>query len=125
MDILEELKERKNKQNLDFSIHTFGYGHEHDSDLMTRISNLGDGNFYFVEKLDTVDQTFMDCLGGLLTSVAKNVEISILPAGNSNSIMKAYGDESMWDTNADGYATTIKNLIGGRDKDYVLEIKVG
>ena len=36
-------------RNLDaFSIHSFGFGSDHDEELMTNISNLKDGTFYFV-----------------------------------------------------------------------------
>lgn len=33
-----------------FSVHTFGYGSDHDPKLMKNIANLRDGNFFFIEK---------------------------------------------------------------------------
>jgi len=32
---------------------------------MNAIAELKDGNFYFVEELHTVDEAFVDCMGGL------------------------------------------------------------
>lgn len=31
------------------SIHTFGFGDNYDNDVMRGLSNLSDGNFYYVE----------------------------------------------------------------------------
>lgn len=42
---------------------------------MTGISKLKDGNFYFVEKLDTVDECFVDALGGLFSIVGQDLQI--------------------------------------------------
>ena len=35
---------------------------------MSNISKLKDGGFYYVDKLDTVDEMFIDALGGALFS---------------------------------------------------------
>ena len=53
-----------------YTINTFGFGNDHDPDLMTHIAGLGDGNFYFIEKYDQIDEAFVDCLGGLMTTIA-------------------------------------------------------
>jgi hypothetical protein len=45
---------------------------------MTGISNLKDGNFYFIQKLDTLDECFVDALGGLVSVVAEKITISVL-----------------------------------------------
>jgi len=112
----------------DVTISTFGFGNDHDPQLMNDIADLRDGNFYFIEKLDTVDEAFVDCLGGLLSSVGQNVLIKIKPEQSEFlqgvEITKAYGDAIMWAREGDTYITKIANLISGRQKDYVLELKV-
>mmetsp|Transcript_18553 Transcript_18553/g.16150 ORF Transcript_18553/g.16150 Transcript_18553/m.16150 type:complete len:97 (+) Transcript_18553:909-1199(+) len=65
---LRDWNQIKLKHN--FSIHSFGYGSDHDPELMTKIADVGDGNFYFIDKLDTVDEAFVDCLGSLISTVA-------------------------------------------------------
>lgn len=35
-----------------FTIHSFGFGNDHDAPLMNSICSLKDGNFYYVEKID-------------------------------------------------------------------------
>jgi len=42
---------------------------------MSSISMLRDGSFYYVEKLDMVDECFADALAGLFSVVAENVKI--------------------------------------------------
>jgi hypothetical protein len=37
---------------------------------MNSISKLKDGNFYFVKDISTVDEMFVDALGGLFSVVA-------------------------------------------------------
>jgi hypothetical protein len=38
-----------------FTINCFGFGSDHDGTLMTSISNMKDGNFFYIDKLDTID----------------------------------------------------------------------
>jgi len=38
-----------------YSLHTFGYGNDHDEKLMSNIALLKRGYFYYVENLNTVD----------------------------------------------------------------------
>lgn len=35
-----------------FTIHSFGFGSDHDPVLMNEIAKIKDGSFYFVEKID-------------------------------------------------------------------------
>ena len=52
-----------------FSIHTFGYGDDHDSELMTRLAENRGGSFYYIEDLNRVDEAFIDCLALLKSSL--------------------------------------------------------
>jgi len=112
----------------DVTINTFGFGRDHDPQLMSDIAGFRDGNFYFVEKLDTVDEAFVDCLGGLLSSVGQNVTIKISPEKSDVlpdvKILKAYGEASMWAKEGDSYITKMSSIITGRQKDFVLELEI-
>lgn len=44
---------------------------------MTKIARLADGNFYFVEQIDKVDEFFADALGGLFSVVAQDIQIHV------------------------------------------------
>jgi hypothetical protein len=83
-------------------LNTFGYGSDHDADLMDDLAKLKDGTFYFIEKVDDVGECFADCVGGLISVVAKDGVISVLAQNppqlpqNSVKIRKAFGGEDLW-----------------------------
>ncbi len=84
-DGLDEGAQERVQQLLDqyavqesFTLNTFGYGSDHDADLMDDLAKQKDGTFYFIEKVDDVGECFADCVGGLLSVVAKDGVISVL-----------------------------------------------
>ena len=114
-----------------FTINSFGYGNDHSPELMNDVAKLKDGAFYYVEKLDQVDECFVDCLGGLLSVIAEDVKIVVKAEDTilgKAEIVKAYGGDSLWTVNADSstktYMTRIEQLISGKKKDYVLMLKI-
>ncbi|KAF0688573.1 Aste57867_19818 [Aphanomyces stellatus] len=62
------------------SLHTFGYGSDHDATLLGRLADLGRGSYYFVQNVDRVALAFADCLGGLLSVVAQNIKVEVVAA---------------------------------------------
>lgn len=53
------------------SVFTFGYGGEHDADLLRGVSEAGSGLFYYIDNADSIPESFCDCLGGLLSVAAQ------------------------------------------------------
>jgi len=45
--------------------------------MMNSICELKGGSFYYVEKIDQIDEFFVDALGGLFSVVAQEVEIDV------------------------------------------------
>ena len=58
-----------------FSLHSFGFGADHDEFLMSKICASKDGNFYYIDKLDTLDVAFCNAFGGVITQAASEVQI--------------------------------------------------
>lgn len=52
-------------------VFTFGYGSEHDADLLHAVADAGNGLFYYIENQDNIPDSFCDCLGGLLSVAAQ------------------------------------------------------
>lgn len=50
---------------------TFGYGSEHDTDLLHALASAGNGLFYYIDNKDSIPESFCDCLGGLLSVAAQ------------------------------------------------------
>lgn len=86
----------------DFMLNTYGYGSDHDAKIMRQIAKENNGNAYYIEKFDKVDEYFVLSLSGILTIVAKNIEISIdfLQNKGENSpeirVNKLYGGDKIW-----------------------------
>jgi len=43
---------RKHLSNESFTIHSFGFGSDHNAPMMNKICALKDGSFYYVEKIN-------------------------------------------------------------------------
>jgi Mg-chelatase subunit ChlD len=111
-----------------FTINTFGYGSDHDPELMNRIASFKDGGFNFIDKLDTMDECFLTCVGGLISLVAQKAEISVSPNPDSQlgiKISNAYGADNFWKLHQDGsYKATLLNLISGKTNHLIFDVEI-
>jgi len=64
-------------QNGNPSVYTFGYGVDHNEDMLRNVAETGEGLYYFVEDEDSIVSAFADCLGGILSVVAQNIKLNI------------------------------------------------
>lgn len=88
VDIEKSLKSFESRIQSNFTIHTFGYGRDHDPLLMAKVSEFKNGKFYFVENLEDISLCFFDCLGGLLSTIGENVQIEITVNDEENCLEK-------------------------------------
>jgi Ca-activated chloride channel family protein len=73
------------------AISTFGIGIDYNEDLMTKIAESGNGNYYFIEKATMIPNIFQKELDGLLKVVAQNARLEVdLPSGVT--LNKAFGN---------------------------------
>lgn len=61
------------------SIYTFGYGSSHNAALLRGCADACRGMYYFVQNTSAIKPSFGDCLGGLLSVVARDVVIHVHP----------------------------------------------
>ena len=119
---------KKTEPKDSFTIHTFGYGKDHDPKLMSSIAKLKDGNFYFIEKLKTVDECFVDAIGGLISVIGKDTTITIQTVKSdvfpNVEIKKAFGGTDLWKVVDSAYNTGITQLPSGKSKNYILELSI-
>ena len=59
------------------NLFTFGYGTEHDANMLRTIAEAGNGLFYFIENQESIPESFCDCLGGLLSVAAQNLVLTL------------------------------------------------
>lgn len=68
------------------AIHCFGYGVDHDREMLRDISQATDGGtYYFVENDSDVASAFGDAIGGVLSVVAQNTVLTF-DASNDHSV---------------------------------------
>jgi hypothetical protein len=93
----EALAREENSDLGVFSIHSFGFGTDHDEDLMNKICTMKDGAFYFIKELSTLDEAFCNALGGIISQVASEINISVRNIAQGMvkgiRISKVFGDK--------------------------------
>ena len=58
-------------------IHTFGFGADHDSVAMHTIAEVACGTFAFVENQEVVQDSFAQCIGGLLSVAVQDASLAV------------------------------------------------
>lgn len=81
--ILRSMLDGKN-----YTVFTFGFGSDHDAQLLKGLAEVGRGMYYFMAHADDIPVAFADCLGGLLSVVAQNIELEFEVVGNSCAISR-------------------------------------
>jgi hypothetical protein len=72
----------------DYTVYTFGYGLDHNADMLKAISEGGNGMYYFIENNDLIATSFADCLGGLLSVVGQNLSLKLSPVADGYTIKR-------------------------------------
>lgn len=67
-------------QDFPWVVHTFGYGANHDPQLLTSVANAGKGVYSYIPQGALVANAVADCFGALASSVALRVEVAIRPS---------------------------------------------
>lgn len=62
------------------SCYTFGFGSNHNEDMLRAIAEATNAQYYYVRSADDIPASFADCLGGLVSVVAQNACLTIEPA---------------------------------------------
>lgn len=107
------------------TVHTFGYGDDHDETLLDQIAKCKGGNFYYVKELELVSENFIDCLGGLSSVIGQNatIRINLKAQGMFPEIRfkKTFG--AMWSGEKETERTiSFGNITKGVAKDFIFEI---
>ncbi|PWA56004.1 zinc finger (C3HC4-type RING finger) family protein [Artemisia annua] len=58
-------------------IHTFGFGADHDANLLYSISEQSGGMFSFIEAENVIQDAFAQCIGGLLSVVVQELRVEV------------------------------------------------
>ncbi|KAJ7570370.1 hypothetical protein O6H91_01G117400 [Diphasiastrum complanatum] len=107
-------------------VHTFGFGADHDAATMHSISEVSGGTFSFIQAEGAVQDAFAQCIGGLLSVVLQDVQLSMSTHTQSielKDIQAGSYESSISDLGRSG---TIKlgYLYAEEERDILCELKI-
>jgi len=106
------------------SIFTFGYGKEPDPQYLRDIADEANGMYYHINSPEAIPLAFTDCLGGLLSVVAQNIELTLeAPKGlQLTEVTTSY--RKNWIIPNTAIKIYIADIYSEEDKDFLCTIKV-
>ena len=124
--LLEGFKNLYKNEKLDFTLNTFGYGNDHDPDIMTKLANIRDGSFFYVQDYKKISEYFVTVLGSCVSIISKNVKVSIKLLNEHCKIIKVFGEKDLYYHELENhiFKTEILQLICDKEYTYVLEINL-
>eukprot|EP00045_Choanoeca_perplexa_P009767 m.95547 g.95547 ORF g.95547 m.95547 type:complete len:463 (+) comp15020_c1_seq1:131-1519(+) len=107
----------------DFTTYCFGYGKDHNSDMLQMVSEIGNGMYYYIETNDIISESFGDCLGGLLSVVGQNISLTIEAAADGYTIKKVHSKQAADITGGGTKATvSLGDLQSEETRDVLVEV---
>ncbi|XP_074300393.1 E3 ubiquitin-protein ligase WAV3-like [Silene latifolia] len=97
-------------------VYTFGFGSDHDASALHAISDGSGGTFSYIEAIEVIQDAFAQCLGGLLSVVAQEVEIQV------HSGISGRPDVKIKSIPSGGYKNTIDSFNGQHGVIYVGDV---
>ena len=75
-----KLIELAGKRSNGASLSCFGYGSDHDAELMASMAQKGGGNFYYIKNIDECPAFFGREFGGLISCIAQGIKVKLTAA---------------------------------------------
>ena len=126
VELADSLKQLTKGLGLSFTLHTFGYGDDHDAKVMNKLANLRDGSFFYVQEYSKVAEYFVSVLGACISVISKKLYLKLKVLNNNCKIIKAYGAQNLYshETTEKYFQTTLLQFICGKEYTFVLDIFV-
>ncbi len=103
------------------SVSTIGVGLDYNEDLMANMANEGAGNYYFVDRSETIVAIFDKELQGLASTVARNTAI-VLKLGEGVTVGEIHGFASQVSGNQ--VYVSLAEFASEEKKNILLKLKV-
>lgn len=105
-------------------IHCFGYGSDHNREMLRDVSMVTPGGtYYFISNDDDVSSAFGDALGGVLSVVAQNVTLVLEVPKETPwaKIVTVKHDDAIKNVNGT-YSISLKDFYAEESRDVVFEV---
>nr|XP_043616023.1 E3 ubiquitin-protein ligase WAV3-like [Erigeron canadensis] len=111
---------------IQFPIHAFGFGNDHDATLMHSISERSRGTFSFIENESVIQDAFAQCIGGILSVVVKGIQVTIESA-NPNILLRSlkagsYKNQLMPDRKSG--SIDVGDLYADEERDFLVSVNI-
>ena len=125
-EIVDEIKKITKGQHLSFSLHTFGYGDDFDSKLMSKLALIRDGSFFTIEDINKIQDYFVNALGGCMSTIYNEVKINVKMLKNDFKFNKIFGQDKLYqfELKDNNFSFGIMQLISGKEYTYTFEIEL-
>ena len=125
-EIVDEVKKITKGQNLAFTLHTFGYGEDYDSKLMSKLAIIRDGSFFAVENIDKIQEYFVNALGGCMSIIYNQIKLKIRMLKKDYKIKKIFGQDKLFQFELKDDTFSFENLqiISGKEYTYTFEVEL-
>jgi hypothetical protein len=97
---------------------------DHNAGMLCKISGVGGGVYYFVQSVDGVSLAFANCLGGLLSVVAQNIQLELFGMNGCKieSIKTKKATKSIVPNNH--FEVEMGDLYGDEARDVLIEVSM-
>jgi len=114
-----------NSGALPCTINTFGFGPNHKASLLQAIAEHGRGMYAFIEKSEMITDIFAECLGGLISVFAQNIQVTI-ESLNKVKINKCLSERLNIETKTENekYTISINDIQSEEKRDFVFELTI-
>ena len=122
----ESLKKLTKGSGLCFTLHTFGYGYDHDPKVMNKLASIRDGSFFLVEDYNKVAEYFVSVLGGCISVISNKADLSVKLLNDKCEIVKTFGEDNLYSYELKPlyFKTSMLQFICGKEYTFVLEINI-
>ena len=109
--------------NEKIGVHTFGFGSDHDPELLGKIAEGCGGTYHYIESQEQVPVVFGEALGGLLSMSCQNVEVTITPVAGSR-LKRLKTNFKQEELPGGSIRVMVGDLFADERKDLVLEVEL-
>jgi Ca-activated chloride channel family protein len=103
-------------------VSTFGFGENHNEDMLQDIAKAGGGHYTYIDNVESVPTAFAMELGALFSTVARDARLYIQPSPHC-TIGKIYGDHELRYTTK-GLEIQLSDWIAGQSLELLLELEI-
>ncbi|KAL6206338.1 hypothetical protein ACLB2K_023586 [Fragaria x ananassa] len=117
---------RSSDMQHEIHVHTFGFGNDHDANIMHAISDESGGTFSYIESVGMIQDAFALCIGGLLSVVAQELRLTVRSASSGVKIVSIPSGRHVSQISDDGLqgVVNIGNMYAEEVKQFLVHLLV-